>query len=59
MGDNIFAMLLTRERVQTFTPKPVADANRSTDVLVCLALDSREAVDTMVRWWLHAQMIGF
>ena len=49
VGDNIFAMLLTRERFQTFTPKPVADANRSTEVLVCLALDSREAVDTMVR----------
>lgn len=49
MGDNIFAMLLTQERFQTLTPKPVADANRSTEVLVCLALDSREAVDTMVR----------
>ena len=49
VGDNIFAMLLTRERFQTFTPKPVADANQSTEVLVCLALDSREAVDTMVR----------
>ena len=47
-GDNIFAMLLTRERFQNFTPKPVADATTSTEVLVCLALDSRAAVDDMV-----------
>lgn len=49
MGDNIFAMLLTRERFQGFTPRPVADATASTEVLVCLAVDSRAAVDEMVR----------
>lgn len=48
-GDNIFVMLLTRERFGGFTPKPVADATRSTEVLICLALDSRDAVDGMVR----------
>lgn len=49
IGDNIFAMLLVRERFQTFTPKPVADARESTEVLLCLSRDSREAVDAMVR----------
>ena len=49
IGDNIFAMLLTRERFQTFTPKPVADARQTTEVLLCLAVDNRDAVDTMVR----------
>ncbi len=49
IGDNIFAMLLTRERFQAFTPKPVTDAHESTEVLVCIALESRDAVDTMVR----------
>ncbi len=49
IGDNIFAMLLTRERFQDFTPKPVSDARESTEVLVCIALESRDAVDTMVR----------
>lgn len=49
VGDNIFVMLLTRERFQTFTPKPVADASQVTEVLVALALDSREAVDDLVR----------
>lgn len=49
VGDNIFVMLLNRERFQTFTPKPVADATKSTEVLLCLTRDSREAVDVMVR----------
>lgn len=49
IGDNIFVMLLNRERFQTFTPKPVADARQTTEVLVCLGLDSRDEVDTLVR----------
>lgn len=48
VGDNIFVMLLTREKFQTFTPKPVADAKASSEVLLCLTRDSREAVDRMV-----------
>lgn len=42
-------MLLTHARFKEFTPKEICDATKSTEVLVCLALDSREAVDTMVR----------
>lgn len=49
IGEGIFAMLLTRERFQTFTPKPVVNAHQGTEVLVCLALASRDEVDTMVR----------
>jgi uncharacterized protein len=49
VGNNIFAMLLTRERFQSFTPKPVTDATQGTEVLICLALESREEVDEMVR----------
>lgn len=48
IADNIFAMLLTRERFQGFTPKPVADASQVTEVLICISLDSRAAVDEMV-----------
>lgn len=48
LGDNMHAMLLQRERFQSFTPKPVADATETTEVLVCLALDSRASVDAMV-----------
>jgi predicted lactoylglutathione lyase len=48
VGENIFAMLLVEPFFATFTPKPVADATRSTEVLVALSLDSRAAVDRIV-----------
>ncbi|MBW8362993.1 MAG: VOC family protein [Rhizobium sp.] len=48
IGDNIFVMLLVRERFQSFTPRPVCDAMQHTEVLVCLSRDSRAAVDAMV-----------
>lgn len=48
VGDNIFVMLLTQATFQTFTPNPVCDATKATEVLVCLALDSRPEVDAMV-----------
>ncbi len=48
VGDNIFVMLLKRERFATFTPKPVVDARFATEVLVCISLASRAAVDEMV-----------
>lgn len=49
IGDNIFAMLLTRERFAGFAPHPPTDARAATEVLLALQLDSREAVDAMVR----------
>jgi len=49
VGDNIFAMLLTRERFAGFAPHPPADARAATEVLLALQLDTREAVDAMVR----------
>jgi uncharacterized protein len=49
VADDIFVMLLTEEKFKTFTPKEICDATRSTEVLVCLSVDSREKVDEMVR----------
>lgn len=48
IGDNIFAMLLTEERFKDFTKKEIADAKRSTEVLIALDAASRAEVDTMV-----------
>ena len=48
IGENIFAMLLTEAFFQTFTRKPVADATRTTEVLVCLSCESRDKVDQLV-----------
>jgi uncharacterized protein len=54
IADNIYAMLLTESFFQTFTKKPVADASRSTEVLVCLSCESRAEVDELVRKALYA-----
>lgn len=48
IGDDIFVMLLVEARFRDFTPKPVADATKTTEVLVCLNLDSKAGVDAMV-----------
>ena len=44
-SDTIVFMLLKPEFFGTFTPRPVADARRTSEVLVALSFDSREAVD--------------
>ena len=48
LGDTIYAMLLTRDFFQTFTGKPISDARKSTEVLLCLSCDSRAEVDALV-----------
>jgi predicted lactoylglutathione lyase len=49
IGENIFAMLLTEPFFKTFTRKEIADASKTTEVLIALDAESREAVDDMVR----------
>lgn len=49
MGENIYAMLLTEPFFKTFTRKEIADATKTTEVLIALDAESREAVDDMVR----------
>ena len=46
-SDAITFHLLTRDYFATFTPKQVADARRSSEVLLAITLDSREAVDAI------------
>ena len=48
IGDNIFAMLLVKDFFKTFTSKPLADPRKSSEVLLCLACESRAEVDTLV-----------
>jgi len=45
LSDNIFVMILTREKFSQFTPRPIADATASSEVLLCLSAESRESVD--------------
>jgi predicted lactoylglutathione lyase len=51
---SIHAMLLTQDFFRTFTSKPIADATRSTEVLVCLSCESRDEVDALVKKALAA-----
>ena len=54
IGEDIFAMLLVEPFFQTFTKKPIADARKGTEVLVCLSCDSRDEVDQLVKKALSA-----
>jgi predicted lactoylglutathione lyase len=54
IGDNIFAMLLVETFFKTFTPKPIADAKSTTEALVALSAESRDAVNRIVETALAA-----
>ncbi len=49
ISDTIYAMLLTEPFFKGFTPKAIADAHTTKEVLICLSCDSRAAVDEMIR----------
>jgi len=48
-SDAIVFHLLTRDYFATFTPKPVADAKGTSEVLLCLSCDSRNEVDALTK----------
>ena len=48
VAENIFVMLLVEKFFQTFTDKPVCDATKSTEAIVCLSAESKAAVDALV-----------
>ncbi len=48
ISDTIYAMLLTTESLNRFMPKgkTIADAHKTTEVLLALSFDSKDAVNT-------------
>ncbi|WP_133915878.1 VOC family protein [Streptomyces sp. NBC_00582] len=48
ISDTIVAMLLTKPFYATFTQKEIADATKTSEVLVALSARSREQVDELV-----------
>jgi uncharacterized protein len=54
ISEDIYAMLLTEPHFKGFTPKEIADAKRTTEVIVSLSLESREQVTKIVERALHA-----
>lgn len=49
ISDTIYAMLLTHEKFKSFISTEIADAKQVTEVINCLAIESRAAVDDMVQ----------
>ncbi len=44
-SETIHVMLLTHDKFAQFTPKRIADAHATSEVLICISADSREGVD--------------
>ena len=53
-SETIHVMLLTHNKFAQFTPKKIADAHATSEVLICISADSREAVDDMTEKALAA-----
>jgi len=47
-SDTIHAMLLTHDKYRQFTTKKIADANTTSEVLICISADSRAEVDGLL-----------
>ncbi|ROQ98110.1 hypothetical protein EDE04_4633 [Streptomyces sp. 2132.2] len=48
ISDTIFAMLMTEARFRDFATKEVADATKTTEVMLALSADSRDHVDQVL-----------
>ena len=49
ISEDIYVMLLVEKFFKTFTRKEITDASKSTESIICLSADSKEAVDEMIR----------
>ena len=49
VSEEIYFMLLTHPKFKAFTPKEIADATKTTEVLTALSCDKREQVDEYVK----------
>lgn len=54
VSDKIFVMLLTEPFFKGFTKKEIADAHKTTEMLLCLSCESRAHVDELVQKALAA-----
>ena len=47
LSDTIFVMLLTHDKYRNFEERPIADAHKTSQFLLAITQDSREAVDSI------------
>jgi predicted lactoylglutathione lyase len=48
VSEDNYVMLLVESFFKSFTPKPIADATKSTEVLIALSANSRAEVDALI-----------
>ena len=48
LSDTIHVMLMTHDKYRQFTSKKIADAKTTSQVLICISADSRDAVDETI-----------
>src|SRR5690349_5419050 len=48
ISDDIYVMLLVEKFFKTFISKDIADASKSTESIICLSAENREAVDDLI-----------
>jgi predicted lactoylglutathione lyase len=54
LSETIHVMLLTHAKFAQFTPKRIADAHQTSEVLLCVSCENRAAVDEMTEAALAA-----
>jgi predicted lactoylglutathione lyase len=47
LSETIHVMLLTHDKFSQFTPRRIANAKETTEVLICISSESKDAVDTI------------
>lgn len=48
LSESIYVMILTHEKFSSFTPRPIADAKNTSQVLLAIDLESKARIDEMV-----------
>lgn len=48
VDDSIYAMLMTEAFFQSFIDKPLAQAKKANEVIICLSCESRDEVDSLI-----------
>ena len=48
ISDEIYTMLLTEKKFKEFTPKEIANASTTTEVITCLSCDSKDEVNDLM-----------
>lgn len=54
ISNDIFIMVMKEEFFRSFIPGEITDTSKSTESIVCLSVDSREAVDELIKKALDA-----